>query len=608
MEKMSKKINIALIDSGISRDLVDVDVDINFVDFGLFENNNDSIEHGSYVAFILSKSIPDINIYSIKIFDSNYITKEEDIIKAFQWVLDNDFIDIVHFSGGCNAISHYNELNKLINEIVRRGILIVSAFENIGQCTWPAACKNVIGVKWNKYIRNVRKYFFIKNSQVDILGFGGIIAIPNSGNRRIRISGSSFSTPYITAKIVEIIRRYNIKKNKKRLELTKEILAKEAEKIIELKTVDDEHLSFMKTKVKDINKAVIFPFNKEVHSIVGNTDLLKFEISNVYDLKYFGHVGKKIKDCCYCNIDNDMAIDSIENIDWDSDFDTIILGHLDMLEVLENNVYNINYFLKNAYKYKKNIYLFDQSEVSSKFKSMFNDIGCNIMEFHVDYIDKNFGCMKLLNIPVLAVVGTSSKQGKYNLQLELRRKFLEDGYKVEQLGTEPNSLLFGMDIMYSNGYGTNNNLDIENEIMYINEQAWLNSIDKEILIVGTQSQTIPYGYGNIGFYNFGQQSILCATNPDSFIICVNASDEIGYIRRTIVYLESFYEGEVIAIVVFPFNKYFSNNIDGKISKMLDDNELLSVCEKFSLEFGKPCLVNGNTGDMNKLYKLVLNNF
>ncbi|WP_459567102.1 hypothetical protein, partial [Enterobacter hormaechei] len=49
-----------------------------------------------------------------------------------------------------------------------------------------------------------------------------------------------------------------------------------------------------KSKIFPIRKAVIFPFNKEIHSVVTNTDLCKFEIFGVYDTKYLGNVNKKI--------------------------------------------------------------------------------------------------------------------------------------------------------------------------------------------------------------------------------------------------------------------------------------------------------------------------
>lgn len=605
---IDNKINIALIDSGVSNDFIDIDANIEFINLGLFTNNSDFNKHGSYIAYILSKTIPNINIFSIKIFDSEYMTKEEDIIRAFQWVLKNDFIDVVHFSGGCNAVSDYYKLNNTINEIVEKGIVIVSAFENNGQCTWPAACDNVIGVKRHKYIHDVNKYIFVRNSQINILGFGGIVNIPEKNKSRTKLSGSSFSSPYITSKIVSIVRENNIDKDKNRLKKILEFLARDANKIIDLKTTNDNYLELIKNRVRKINRAITYPFSKEIHAIVGNKDLLSFEISNVYDSKYFGNIGKKVNDCCYCYTENHLHIESIENLDWNSDFDTLILGHLDTLMSIDNNKYDIHYFIRQAYVYRKNIYLFDQIEIPKEVRDKFNDIGCSIIDFNTFYNDNNFGCMKLLSIPVLAVVGTSPKQGKFNLQLHIRRKFLEDGYRIEQLGSEPNSLLFGMDIMYSNGYGAKINLDFKNEIMYLNEQAWANSIDKEILIVGTQSQTIPYGYGNIDFYNFGQLSILCATNPDSFILCVNPSDDINYITRTINYLESVHEGDVICIVIFPFEKNYNYNIEGDISSRLDDTDLRRISDILVKKLGIPCLINGEKSDMDRLYEIILDNF
>lgn len=73
---IDNKINIALIDSGVSNDFIDIDANIEFINLGLFTNNSDFNKHGSYIAYILSKTIPNINIFSIKIFDSEYMTKE----------------------------------------------------------------------------------------------------------------------------------------------------------------------------------------------------------------------------------------------------------------------------------------------------------------------------------------------------------------------------------------------------------------------------------------------------------------------------------------------------------------------------------------------------
>lgn len=605
---MTNKINIALIDSGVSDKLLDIECDIEYVDIGLFDNQEDKLEHGSSVAYILSKSIQDIKIFSIKIFDSEYNTTEEDIIKAFRRVEENDFIDLVHFSGGTNTTNDFNIMDEVVNKLTSRGIIIVSAFENIGQCTWPAACKNVLGVKWDRYIRNINNYTYVENSRIDILGFGGIINLPKKNGEIMKVSGSSFAAPYITSKIAEIIRTENLNKKNRKINKIKFFLKKDASSYIKFKNTYTKNQIQLREKVNKIKKAIVFPFNKEIHSIVGNEDLLKFQIYKVFDIKFSGKVGKKIKDCCYCRYYNDMVIDSVENVKWEDDFDTIILGHIDMLNALKKNKYNIKYFIEKALEYNKNLYIFDDLNISKCIESKFKEKNLELMHFDINYHDNNFGCLKLLSIPVLGIIGTSSKQGKFNLQLELRRKLIGEGYKVEQLGTEPSSLLFGMDIIYSNGYGSNINSKIEDQIMYINELVWENSIEKDILLVGTQSQTIPYGYGNVGFYNFGQQVVLSATNPDAFILCVNCSDEFDYIERTIKYVESIYESKVISLVIFPFYKNYFYNAEVGIGKRLENKKVFDICSKLENYFDIPCLVNGYKDDMNKLYNIILNYF
>lgn len=60
--------------------------------------------------------------------------------------------------------------------------------------------------------------------------------------------------------------------------------------------------------------------------------------------------------------------------------------------------------------------------------------------------------------PVLGVFGTSSRQGKFTLQLILRKHFTELGYVIGQIGTEPTAALFEMDADFHFGYNTNTDI------------------------------------------------------------------------------------------------------------------------------------------------------
>lgn len=104
---------------------------------------------------------------------------------------------------------------------------------------------------------------------------------------------------------------------------------------------------------------------------------------------------------------------------------------------------------------------------------------------------RRFGMLYHINKPVLGIFGTSSKQGKYTLQLLLRYKLIEYGYKVGQLGTEPSALLFDMDSVFPMGYGCSVELDGFDTVIYLNHiMNTISQKENDIILVGSQSGTI----------------------------------------------------------------------------------------------------------------------
>ena len=79
-----------------------------------------------------------------------------------------------------------------------------------------------------------------------------------------------------------------------------------------------------------INRAIIFPFNKEMHSLIRYQNLLSFDVVDVYDSKYSTNIGATTDHLLKCKNKKDFLIKNIKDICWDN-FDTLILGHLDEL-------------------------------------------------------------------------------------------------------------------------------------------------------------------------------------------------------------------------------------------------------------------------------------
>ena len=75
----------------------------------------------------------------------------------------------------------------------------------------------------------------------------------------------------------------------------------------------------------------------------------------------------------------------------------------------------------------------------------------------------------------------------------------------------------------------------------------------DIVITGSQSGVLLYDIGNMIQYNLPQFSFLLGTQPDAVILCINPFDEMDYIMRTKLFIESSVDCKVVAFVMFPMD-------------------------------------------------------
>lgn len=71
----------------------------------------------------------------------------------------------------------------------------------------------------------------------------------------------------------------------------------------------------------------------------------------------------------------------------------------------------------------------------------------------------------------------------------------------------------------------------------------------DIVITSSQSGVLLYDIGNMIQYNLPQFSFLLGTQPDAVILCINPFDEMDYIMRTKLFIESSVDCKVVAFEV-----------------------------------------------------------
>ena len=544
---------IAIIDSGVSGEQISNCFKVDVV--GDIHDSIDHINHGSVIFNIIKNYSKNVRVRCVKITDDIEI-REEALCAALRLLLRDSDVDIVNISMGVVIGEKIGEIAELCSQLRKRGIIIVSAFDNDGAMSYPAALPGILGVDVSPRCKLINQYEYVESEIINIRAFSGVLNT-KVDNKVLSVAGTSFACAIMTAKVADLYGKGVVD-----FEEILEKLKKDASYVVQGNYYEAP------SEMWKISRAIVFPFNKEMNALLANQDLLNFDIMGVYDPSQLGNVGKRVSDILSGSLKKDFIINSISNMDWKLDFDTVILGHT--REISETLNYNFKeYIVQQCIKYNKALYSFDNIDAKDGLKYYEPRI------LDVNVPSNRFGKLYQVHCPVLGVFGTSSRQGKFTLQLKLRSCFLNAGYHVAQIGTEPSAPLFGMDAVYPMGYDGITPKNARDAITVINDM--LNKCvtsETDIVLVGAQSGSNVYSCQNISLFHLETHNFLLAVQPDAIVLCVNSYDDDEYIYRTIMTLENTINTYVIALVISPISFV---NIDSGLSRKT------SMVEKIVLE-------------------------
>lgn len=593
-------LNCVIIDSGVSyvHPLIDQNslagFSLVFNDDGTmnYENDfNDQYGHGTAIYHILQDLKRDVNFINIKIASiENESIDEKALVSALEFIEENCSADVINLSLGTTVCDYNSELYEICSRLDKKGTIIISAFDNDGAMSFPASFDCVIGVVSLEECRKKDDFIYVSDSCINIAAKGNIQRLAWSEPQFVFMDGNSFACAHVTKQTLKfllngITGRANV------LQSFRSISIKEYELTTEK--------NIAKRDFSKWDRVAVFPFNKEMHSLIRYSNSLPFEITKVYDLKYTGHVLSTTETIMHDPNVKSLVIENIDDIDYSS-FDAFIFGHFIELESLVGGELR-KQLLDNLKKNKKEVFSFDDIR---QLNFSHTNVYCPKVRLK-DLPPNRMGKLYRINRPVLGVFGTSSSQGKFTLQLKLRELFLKNQYNVGQIGSEPHSELFGMDYAFPMGYNSSVYIDGSDVVLYLNYP--IHSLcNNDIIIVGSQANTIPYDFGNLDRYTFKQHSFFMGTMPDAVILLINPYDEQEYINHTIQYLESFGFCKVIAVVIFPMD------IDEKWKRFIAKKQPLSIHKlneiKQRFDEKMPVYLLGDNEDEKKLFEHIVDYF
>lgn len=99
-----------------------------------------------------------------------------------------------------------------------------------------------------------------------------------------------------------------------------------------------------------------------------------------------------------------------------------------------------------------------------------------------------------------------------------------------------------------------------------------------------------------------------ASEPDICILCVNFSDEVEFVKRTIAFLESYIDSKVIALVIFPVERNIVWSTLGNDVKKIDMISLTRKRVELENELNIKTYILDEEDDIEQLYKGILAEF
>ncbi len=488
--------------------------------------------HGTACAGLIRRRAPDAALYSIRILDASLRADLRLLQAAIRWAIAQR-MDVVNLSLGTTEPDGRAGLRAACQQAATAGLVLVAAAHEEGLESYPSAFPEVIGVQGGR-IYAPHGYYYRESAAIECVARGDAQRLCWLEGREVLMGGSSFAAARLAGLIALIRQAFpGAGLQQVRQALRANALGEAKEQQAPSPAAEGRYAW--------IRKAALYPFAKEMHALVRFRDLLDFEIAGIADPVGRGLAGRDAGEAIG---DVPAGVRIASRLEQAcAGADTLILGYVDQLARIEKRD-----LLRECIELAldRGMHVFSFLPV---WPAIYPDLHARAQENGLrlcypaipaeevaralsQFPDREAG------VPVLGVFGTSAAQGKFTVQLILRRKLLERGYRVGQLGTEPHAELFDMDLAFPMGYASPLELRLQDWVPYLDckLQEICRQRQPDLVLVGSQSGTIPYEIRDLRTCSLPSLAFLCGTRPHACVLVVNSIDPEDYIQDTIAAL------------------------------------------------------------------------
>ena len=579
--KNLRKIKVAVVDSGLCEDhrrMKDIRIlkRVAITADGVGENTSDLWGHGTACTYILRNvlkeklKISGCEFCIVKVFDKSLVIKEKVLIDALKWCI-HERVDVINVSLGLAGQSPSIALADVCREAFDKGIIVVAADHNESDdACYPAYFPFVFGVTGGA-IRSRRDFGVIENSPIEFLGRGTKQRVAWTKGQYVFDGGTSYAAAQITGIVCNTkyehpkwspkeVKDYLLKTGRKDIQRTGKTfsnssLSQGKTAVIQTEKIEDvldQYFNFEK-RFSWMNNIGVYPFsNKEMHGLRYFIDLCPFQVQEIFDYTKsvvenrtieLGHIHYKkkwsVEDCSSC-LDT-FAI----GYPYETPFET---NHLLFHKL-------VDYIVSNGL----NSFCFSE-EISEEIKRIKRERQVKTGVIYAPKIDardastiKSLHPLGLTTKPVLAVVGTNTRQGKFTAQLRIKQVLAKEGYRVGWLSTEPQGELFGANFSFP--YGFNGSVNIELDKWPDTISCAIKGIElasePDIIVTGHQSGLLPYIQANFLSNKLNHLMFLAGAQPDAVACVVSPEDSLEIIKNVAGVIKHLFRIPILFLILAP---------------------------------------------------------
>ena len=620
---MQRTVRVGIIDSGLDPHLArDVQLDKAVElrrgpDGGFIVSpcDTDPLGHGTAVALAVSRICPEARLCCVRVLHADGEGDIDALAAAIDWCVAEE-VALINISAGATEPRAAEILAGPCRAAAEAGVIIIAAEHNDGLVSYPAHLPTTIGVRGGR-IFGSDAYHYRPEQAIECVARGDAQRVSWHG-RPALADGSSFAAPRITG----LVARWKAQDPEADLDRVRALLKTHATRIQTAARVAAPSGEPAGPRYPWLRRAVLYPYTKEMHAIVRFRDLLDFEVVGVADPPGRGHAGADAGVAIGSApagliIGSSLGAATADAV-TDADADSLILGHLGQLGALRGRDVRRE-AIELALERGLHVFSFDAvpEEPYADLHEEADRRGLHLAWPAVRWAAAR-ECMSAppaddsVDAPVLGVFGTSASQGKFTLQLALRRALKERGYRLGQLGSEPHSELFGMDDVFPMGYAATVELDVARYPDYLDRRMRQICCRRrpELILVGGQSGTIPFDLHDHRTLSLPTLAFLLGTKPDACILVVNAIDPDGYVADTIAALRAVGQTEVIGLALSDRGKQVRSQHGRQwlTQARVSEAEQAAVLQRLEQRLDLPAVTITSQAGIERLVATILDHF